>query len=64
MKYIDYSDGMITLYVAAVLNSMIRKYTDYMQKYKTKLEKVENTGKLPQVKDLAHDMILVLEGKR
>lgn len=64
MKYIDYADGSIALYVVGTLNSIVRKYGDYMQKYKAKLQKVETNGKVPQTKDLAHSIVLVLEGKR
>ena len=64
MKYVNYSDSMVAQMVVGVLNSMVRKHQDYMQKYKSKLEKVEETSTIPQVKDQVHDMILVLEGKR
>ena len=34
-----------------------------MQQYKSKLEKLEKSSKIPNVKEMVHDMILVLDGK-
>lgn len=64
MKYSEYTDGMIAFYVVQALNHMMRKQKDYMQKYKSKLEKISETANVPGCRDLAHNMVLVLEGKR
>ena len=64
MKYADNSNPTTSHIVMGTLSSMVRQHKDYMQKHKPKLEKIETTSANPQVKDLAHDMILVLEGKR
>ena len=64
MKYIDYSDLNTSRMVLGSICSMLRKHKDYMLKYKDKFEKLEQTSTVPQVKDTAHDIILVLEGKR
>ena len=64
MKYIDYSDLNTSRMVLGSICSMLRKHKDYMLKYKHKFEKLEQTSTVPQVKDTAHDIILVLEGKR
>ena len=64
MKYADNSDSMISNIVVGQLSTMVRKHVNYMQKYKSRLERVEQSATLPGIKDLAHNMILVLEGKR
>ena len=35
-----------------------------MQAFKQKLQKLEKTSKVSDLRDMAHDMILILEGKR
>ena len=64
MKYVDYSDPTVSHIVTGTVSSMVRQHVEYMQKYKTKIEKLEMTSTVPGIKDLCHDMILVLEGKR
>ena len=64
MKYADYSDVTISLIVVGQMSTMVREHVEYMQKHKQKLEKLEQTATQPQVRDMVHDMILELEGKR
>ena len=64
MKYVDYTDAIISQTVVGTLGSMVRQHQDYMQKYKPKLEKLEETSTISHVRDMAHNMILILEGKR
>ena len=64
MKHVDSSDANISLFAVGTICSMLRKYKDYIQKYKQKLEKLEKTTKSPQIADMIHDIIMVLEGKR
>ena len=64
MKYANHSDPTTSQIVVGTLSTMVRKHKDYMQKYKPKLEALEQKSKIPQIRDLAHDMILILEGKR
>ena len=64
MKFADYPDNTVAHIIVGVLSSMVKKHQKYMQKYKKKLDKIESTATNPQIKDLAHEIILVLEGKR
>ena len=64
MKYIDSSDSTTALVAVGKIHPMLRKYKDYIQKYKKKLQHVEKTHKNVQVTDIIHDIIMVLEGKR
>lgn len=64
MKYVDYSDPTISHIVTGSVSTMVRNHVEHMQKYKPKFEKLEKNSTIPQVRDLAHDIILVLEGKR
>ena len=64
MKYIDHSDPTVSHIVTGTASGMVRAHVEYMQKYKPKLEKLAETTTVPAVKDLVHNMILILEGKR
>ena len=64
MKHIESSDSTTAHVAVATIHPMLRKYKDYIQKYKKKLEHAEKTNKNVQVTDLIHDIIMVLEGKR
>lgn len=64
MKYVDHSDPTISQIVMGTVRTMARQHKDYMRKYKKKLENLEQSSTVPQVRDFAHDIILVLEGKR
>ena len=64
MKYVNNSDPTVSHIVTGTASTMVRAHVAYMQKYKPKLQKLEVTSTVPAVKDLVHDMILVLEGKR
>ena len=64
MKFADYSDPTVSQLVVGTVCTMVRKHKDYMQKYRPKLEEIEKTSTVPAVKDMAHDMILVLDGLR
>ena len=64
MKYVASSDQTTALTTAGSLRSVVKKHQNYMQKYKTKLENAEKKATTPQLKDIIHDIVLVLEGKR
>ena len=64
MKYIDYPEILVSQVVIGTLYSMQRDHVDYMQKYKPKLKDLEENSNLSVMRDMAHYMIMVLEGKR
>ena len=64
MNYVDNSDPTTSHIVTSTISTMVRAHVEYMQKYKPKLEKLEMTSTVPAVKDIVHDIILILEGKR
>ena len=64
MKYVDYADPTTSHIVVGTVSTLVRKHKDYMQKYRPKLVKLEKISTVPAVRDLAHDMILVLDGLR
>ena len=63
MKHAMFCEPPTVLVVVSTLSSMVKTHQDYMQQYKSKLEKLEKSSKIPNVKEMVHDMILVLEGK-
>ena len=64
MKFADHADPAVSQTVMVTAGNIVRDHIQYMQKYKAKLEKLEKTSTIPQVRDIAHEMILKLEGKR
>lgn len=63
MKHAFASTPPTVRIVVTTLHSMLKSHKDFMQKYKSQLEKLEQTSKDSQVKDTVHEMVLVLEGK-
>ena len=63
MKHALSSSPTTVRIVITSLHSMLKTREDCVQKYKAELEKLEKTTKDSQVKDIVHEMILVLEGK-
>ena len=64
MKYMDQSHTSVAQMNVYQLVALTKPHQEYMQKYKPKLEKMEQTCTVPQLKDSIHDIILILEGKR
>ena len=63
MKFVGHSDPTVSHVCIGYVSTLARDHIDYMQKYRSTLEKVEKNSKIPMARELAHYMILKLEGK-
>ena len=63
MKHALSSSPATVRIVITSLHSMLKTNEGNIVKYKPDLEKLEKTSKDAKVKDMVHEMILVLEGK-
>ena len=64
MKFAGHTDPTVSQIAVGFVSSLMRDHVEYMQKHKTVLQKLEKASTIPQVREMAHDMILILEGKR
>ena len=63
MKHALSSSPATVRIVITSLHSMLKTSEGNIVKYKPDLQKLEKTSKDAKVKDMVHEMILVLEGK-
>ena len=64
MKFASHSDPTVSQMAIGTASNMTRDHVEYMQKHKTVLQTLEKSSTIPQVREVAHEMILILEGKR
>ena len=64
MKFASHTDPTVVQSVIVTVSVICKDHPDYMQKYRGILEKLEKTSTIPQVKEKAHEILLILEGKR
>lgn len=63
IKFVDYLDLYVPRVVMGSLYSMARAHAEYMQKYKAKLEQLEEETLIPSGKEMVHYIIMMIEGK-
>lgn len=64
MKYVRYSDPTIVHIVVSQLSMFAKTNTDFMQKHRADIEKLEQQNSVPHIKNACHDIINMLDGKR
>ena len=63
MKFVVHPDPTVSHICIGYVSTLTRDHIEYIQEYKSTLLDVKKTAKIPMVKELAHHMILKLEGK-
>ena len=56
-------DQAVAHYAVGSVSHLARDHVEYLQKYKADLKQLETSSTVPQVRELAHNMVLMLEGK-
>ena len=64
IKFVDSSDPYVPQLVMGSLYSMARAHAVYMRKHKAKLEQLEKETLIPSGKEMAHYILMMIEGKR
>ena len=64
IKFVDSSDPYVPQLVMGSLYSMARAHAVYMRKHKVKLEQLEKETLIPSGKEMAHYILMMIEGKR